>query len=79
VTAALADREALATTTPTLARLPAGQRRALLLRANLSVAEVAAALGCSPGAVRTRLARARASFRAPSPAAGDSRLTEAGR
>ncbi|MCC6629385.1 MAG: sigma-70 family RNA polymerase sigma factor [Chloroflexi bacterium] len=77
--AATAAREALAATAPVLARLPAGQRRALLLRVDLTVAEVAAALGCSPGAVRTRLARARAAVRAPSPDLGHARLTGAGR
>lgn len=43
-----------------LRRLPAGQRVVLVLRywAGLSEAEIAARLGCSPGTVKSRAARA---------------------
>lgn len=49
-----------------LRRLPAGQRVVLVLRywADLSESEIAAQLGCSPGTVKSRAARALAALRA---------------
>lgn len=54
---AVEDREALMTA---LAELPAGQRRAVVLRhwLGLSVEEAAADLGCSTGTVKSQTARA---------------------
>src|SRR5262249_50214601 len=50
-----------------VATLPPGQRAAVLLHyiAGLSQAEAAATLGVEPGAVRTRLHKARLALRAP--------------
>lgn len=46
-----------------LQHLPAAHRRILLLAARMPVGEVAATLGCTAGAVRARLARAREAYR----------------
>ena len=56
-----------------LQRLPAEHRRILLLAASLPVEEVAATLGCTTGAVRARLARAREAYRLAMHAGGAER------
>ncbi|RWR45949.1 sigma-70 family RNA polymerase sigma factor [Sinirhodobacter ferrireducens] len=64
--AVLDGRQRLAQTRAALARLPERQRAALLLRAagGLATAEIAAALGVSPGAAEQLLVRGRAGLRA---------------
>ena len=61
-----------------LSRLPAGQRDVLLLHAwaGLSHDQIAAALGLTPGAVRTRLHRARETVSAQLTESRDAPLTE---
>jgi RNA polymerase sigma-70 factor (ECF subfamily) len=60
-----AAREAMAQVVAAAGRLPAGHREVLALRhaADLSLAEIAARLGVSEGAVKVRLHRARAALR----------------
>jgi RNA polymerase sigma factor (sigma-70 family) len=54
-------------------RLPVEHRQALLLRSAMTPAEMAVALGTTPGAMRSRLARARAAYRLAARDAGDGR------
>ena len=63
VASAVADRAALMAA---LARLPSRQRACVVLRyfEELDVRETAAALGCSPGTVKSQTSRALASLRA---------------
>lgn len=61
----MAGRQRLAATRAALARLPARQRQALVLRAagELSTGEIAATLGITPGAAEQLLVRGRAALR----------------
>lgn len=61
----LADRQAMAALEQAVRNLPRRQREAFLLRTleQLSVAETAAAMGCSEGSVKTHLSRALGSLR----------------
>jgi RNA polymerase sigma-70 factor (sigma-E family) len=76
--AAILDRDMLARA---MSRLPHGQRAVLVLRFfdDLSVAEAAAALGCTPGTVKSQTARALSSLRAALNPSNDKEKADADR
>ncbi len=76
--AAILDRDMLARA---MSSLPHGQRAVLVLRFldDLSVAEAAATLGCTPGTVKSQTARALASLRAALNPSNDKEKADADR